>query len=229
MTPKNPKRRQELMMAARHLFFTKGYENTSVNDIIKEGGVSKGAFYHHFGAKVDVLEAIIAQMVEQAVSELHQIIVEEQATAIDKWKKVVHLSNIWKIERTTEKVEVRKILRKDENIFLYHKLTNEWFKVGANELAKLVEQGITENVFDVQHIQETASLVLLLLNGLSDFAYELFTDSDRLEYSIEFIQQKFAATQIAIERLLGAQAGSMPIIDEETLHSWFNNQVHSKQ
>ncbi len=39
-------RRTEFIETAQALFYTKGYERTSVNDIIEAVGVSKGAFYY---------------------------------------------------------------------------------------------------------------------------------------------------------------------------------------
>ncbi|TIL28812.1 MAG: helix-turn-helix transcriptional regulator, partial [Mesorhizobium sp.] len=39
-------RSAELLDCAQRLFFERGYDNTTVNDIIREAGLSKGAFYH---------------------------------------------------------------------------------------------------------------------------------------------------------------------------------------
>ena len=55
---KGDARRSELLVAAEKLFYTKGYEKTSIQDILDEVGFSKGGFYHHFDSKLSVLEAI---------------------------------------------------------------------------------------------------------------------------------------------------------------------------
>ena len=44
-------RRNEILDAARKLVYTKGYEQMSVQDILDEMKISKGAFYHYFGLK----------------------------------------------------------------------------------------------------------------------------------------------------------------------------------
>ena len=49
---KGDARRGELLAAAEKLFYTKGYENTSVQDILDAVGFSKGGFYHHFDSKL---------------------------------------------------------------------------------------------------------------------------------------------------------------------------------
>ena len=62
---KGDARRGELLAAAEKLFYTKGYENTSVQDILDAVGFSKGGFYHHFDSKLAVLEAICQQRAEE--------------------------------------------------------------------------------------------------------------------------------------------------------------------
>ncbi|MCK4578956.1 MAG: TetR/AcrR family transcriptional regulator, partial [Candidatus Marinimicrobia bacterium] len=44
-------RKTEFLDAARELFYSLGYEQTSVNTIIEKVGVSKGTFYHYFKSK----------------------------------------------------------------------------------------------------------------------------------------------------------------------------------
>ena len=58
---KGERRRQELVDAAAELFFRHGYENTSLQDILDRVGCSKGSFYHHFEAKMDLLSEIARQ------------------------------------------------------------------------------------------------------------------------------------------------------------------------
>ena len=223
MTRKNPERRQELMAAAQHLFYTKGYENTSVNDIIKAVGVSKGAFYHHFDSKAAVLEAIVAQLMKQAVADLQEIVADETLTAIPKWQKAVQLSNSWKRDKEAEIVQVGRILREEENILLHHKLRTEWLKVSVPEIAKIIDQGIAEDVFNVEHIPETAVILLTVTSSFSDEVGELIANPEKFNDPTTLAWQKFAAMQSIVERLLGAPTGSIPIIDEEPLIAWFDN------
>lgn len=51
--------RRRILDAAQKLFFTKGYERTTMRDIIDElGDLSKGAIYHHFASKQAILDAL---------------------------------------------------------------------------------------------------------------------------------------------------------------------------
>ena len=62
---KGDQRRDELIATAERLFYTKGYEGTSVQDILTEMNFSKGGFYHHFDSKLAVLEAICEQRAQE--------------------------------------------------------------------------------------------------------------------------------------------------------------------
>ena len=46
------------MDAAWDLFYKKGYENTTINDIIRQAGTSKGGFYYYFRAKDELLNSL---------------------------------------------------------------------------------------------------------------------------------------------------------------------------
>lgn len=216
-------RRAQFIATAQKLFYTKGYENTSINDIIKAVGVSKGAFYHHFESKTAVLEAIVTQMVSQIVTNLQEIIADETLSAIPKWQKVVQLSNSWKIERKAEVMEANRLLQMDENILLRHKTRSETLKVIANELTKIIEQGVDEGVFEVAHFPDTAVILMAIIDSLNETMSELLLNPEQCDDPTSIALQRNAAMQTAIERLLGAPAGSMPIIDDETLIAWFNN------
>ena len=65
---KGEEKRQELLNAAEKLFCAKGYEDTSVQDILNVAEMSKGGFYHHFASKEDVIKALCARRAERALA-----------------------------------------------------------------------------------------------------------------------------------------------------------------
>ena len=75
-------RRSELIATAQHLFYTKGYETTSVSDIIDSVGVAKGTFYYYFDSKQAILEAIIDELMDQSMAILQKIVSDETLAAI---------------------------------------------------------------------------------------------------------------------------------------------------
>jgi AcrR family transcriptional regulator len=46
--------RTHILATAFRLFFRKGYKSVTMSDLVKESGLSKGAFYHYFNSKEDL-------------------------------------------------------------------------------------------------------------------------------------------------------------------------------
>src|SRR5919106_5745331 len=85
-------RRNELIDSAQALFFSKGYEATTVADIMERAGVSKGGFYHHFSAKEDLLEALAERMAAGSVVRLQPILEERGLHAVARMNAVLSQS-----------------------------------------------------------------------------------------------------------------------------------------
>lgn len=202
------------MRVAQELFYTKGYEDTSVNDIIKMAGVSKGAFYHHFDSKLTILESISTQLMNEAVKDLEAIVADD-LLAIAKWQKVVHLSHTWQMKKEPAVSEIGRILRSDKNVILHHKLNASWLKVSTPEITKIIIQGVFEGVFNVEYASETAVILVRLIDHLNEELDNLVTNTKEVDTLNMLITQKLAAAQSIVEHLLGAPTGSIPMVENQ--------------
>jgi AcrR family transcriptional regulator len=54
--------RRALLSSARKLFGSRGYANTSVDEVVKDAGVTKGALYHHFKDKDDLFRSVVEEV-----------------------------------------------------------------------------------------------------------------------------------------------------------------------
>ena len=75
---KGDERKQEILTAAEKLFCARGYQETSVQDILDELKVSKGAFYHHFESKGSVLETLCTQRAEKAAERTREAMTKSE-------------------------------------------------------------------------------------------------------------------------------------------------------
>jgi len=66
---KSFEKRQELINAAINEFSDKGYDNASLNNILKRTGISKGTFYYHFANKEDLYFYLVSLLVEEKIKE----------------------------------------------------------------------------------------------------------------------------------------------------------------
>ena len=68
-----------LVTTARRLFAERGYSSVGTEEIVREAGVTRGALYHHFGGKKDLLEAVYCQIEEELTREIGELVLREAA------------------------------------------------------------------------------------------------------------------------------------------------------
>jgi AcrR family transcriptional regulator len=72
---------RKLLDAARRLFAADGYAATSLDDVVRVAGVTKGALYHHFEGKRDLFRAVF----EREHERLAVVVTEAAAPETDPW------------------------------------------------------------------------------------------------------------------------------------------------
>ena len=78
-------RKAELINAAEELFNEKGFENTSVDDIIKRVGVAKGLFYYYFSSKEDLIDILTQRMLNEIESSVVAVLEMKNLSATDRF------------------------------------------------------------------------------------------------------------------------------------------------
>lgn len=66
--------RGALMAAARKLFTERGYDDVATEEIVRAAGVTRGALYHHFGGKAELLEAAYMQLEAESTERVARIV-----------------------------------------------------------------------------------------------------------------------------------------------------------
>lgn len=82
--------RRALIDSARELFGSQGFANTSVDEVVRHAGVTKGALYHHFRDKDDLFRAVVEEVkleVTQAAADQYFVAAEGEDPL-----KTVHLT-----------------------------------------------------------------------------------------------------------------------------------------
>ena len=74
---KGDERKREILSVAERLFCAKGYEETSIQEIVQLCGTSKGGFYLHFVSKDAVLEALCVQRAQEAAARTEERVAQQ--------------------------------------------------------------------------------------------------------------------------------------------------------
>jgi AcrR family transcriptional regulator len=72
--PRSGRAREAILDAAARVFTERGYRGATVDAIVGEAGLSKGAFYWHFESKDELMLAVLAERVERPIKELIELI-----------------------------------------------------------------------------------------------------------------------------------------------------------
>ncbi len=68
--------RNRLLETAARLFYERGYNSTGINEVIREAGIAKASFYHHFKTKEDLLVVTLEQRHDRMMGDLRAVIAD---------------------------------------------------------------------------------------------------------------------------------------------------------
>lgn len=186
-------RKKELIKIAYELFITKGYENTSVDEIIAKAGIAKGTYYYHFESKEQMLEEVINMMIDEGVERAKQVL--ESNLKLEE--KLVN--SILALRVTPEEQSVQSAVNAPENIILHKKINDRIIEEAVPILSEIVREAKKIGLFCCDdNIEERVKMTLILSN-------EMFDHNEVNESSVlVFID--------TLEKIYGAKKGSLSFI-----------------
>lgn len=218
-------KRNEILDVALQLVYSKGYEKMTIQDILDQLKISKGAFYHYFDSKVDVLEAVIERMANEEVEPVFLSIVQDpHLSALDKLHHYFDMSTRWKTSQKAFVIELVKVWYSDENALARQKMLARTVEHMGPFFTEIIKQGIQEGVFTSRY-PEIASRVTI--NLIYDLAYEsgqmFIAENVKESENLRRIESLYAAYSDVLERVLGAPQGSIQVMTDEALKIWFSS------
>jgi AcrR family transcriptional regulator len=208
-------RKGELLDCAQALFFERGYERTTVNDIIDKADVSKGGFYHHFASKEEMLTALAARLAQAAVESVQDVLDDPDLDALTRLNRFLARSRQMKVADAPKIRATFDVAFRPENIVLYHRLNAAVIAVMAPALARIIAQGKDEGAFRVPDARTTAEIVLQLGASTHDAVARAIEASGTSEAkaAADALEQRLRFQGIAIDRILGLSDGSIVFVE----------------
>lgn len=199
---KHPEETVQLILdVAFRLFLEKGYEHTSIQDIIDElGGLSKGAIYHHFKSKEDILIAVTDRTTAASNRMLEGIRDRKDLTGSEKLKMIFKESICRPVQN--EIFTVAPGFHNNPQL-LYSLLKDTIQNVAPNYILPILRQGITDGSIQTEYPEQLAELILLAAN--------VWLNPMIFDSSVEESSRKFMVFR---QMLLGF---GLDILDQEML------------
>lgn len=214
-------RRDEFVAAAQRMIQVKGYERLSVQEILEAVGASKGAFYHYFDSKADLLDAVVEGMIDGGTATLMPIVDDPNLSALEKLAGLFSGVARWKGERTDLVLAVLRVWLADDNAIVREKFRQGTAARVTPLLARIVAQGQAEGQFEGNSPDDVARVLVSLIQAVNEAGVELYFARQANTVTFEAVELRFGAYREAFERILGLPAGSLPIIDRATMRQWF--------
>lgn len=213
---KGDARRGELLATAERLFYTKGYEKTSVQDILTEMNFSKGGFYHHFDSKLSVLEAI-CEMRAQESCEQTQAAAQAEGTASDKLNAVFHDSAILTGANSGFVSLMLQVAYREDGALMREKMKTCQLGSMLPVIEGILAEGAARGEFFIADVQATAEMLMRMHLQFTDELAFLLAREDSEDKVLDEAIRKLNVYRAAIERVLIAPFGSIALMEAKEL------------
>lgn len=149
---------ERILDVSQRLFLEKGYDNTTIQDIVDQlGGLTKGAVYHHFKSKEEILDAVSDRMFFTN-NPFEAVRKRTDLNGLEKLREVVRLnqSDTDRINLTVQAIPITQ----NPKILVEMIISNR--KVLTPRFLELLEEGKADGSIQTDYAQEIAELIPML-------------------------------------------------------------------
>jgi AcrR family transcriptional regulator len=218
-------RRDAILDAAQRLVLSKGYERMTIQDVLDDAQMSKGAFYHYFDSKLAVTEALTERLVNESGQALDSIVADRSLEADDKLKRFFDEIIRWKSARQNLFVAMLPVWYAPQNVVFRLRVQSAAAERLAPQLTAIVSQGVNERRFATTHPQHAGSIVVALVQALQDaVAHQLIAVANRSSGAprTKDIVATYSAHVEAVERYLGLPPDALYRPNSQVVNHWID-------
>ena len=185
--------REKILNTATQLFIQKGSEKTSMQDIAQTAGISKGAIYHHFKSKDEIVVAVMRSRQELMEEEMKQWLkATENLTGREQLQTILKSNLESQTARATDGIVGE--YEKDAGFILTMMRDN--LRIGAPVVSDIIKKGMADGSLQPQYPEEAAEVFLLLVNfWMHGTVFE--SDPEKLPERFHFLQ--FMMTSVGLD------------------------------
>jgi AcrR family transcriptional regulator len=220
----------DILNSAEELFAKHGYENTSVNQIAKHCGVTKGAFYHHFKSKDEVLERMCHNHYNALIETTKTIMQKKDKPALDRIKEVIAASRKLGMERSNFLAEFLRMRHQPGNLVLKERLQKYDKMMYVKIVAPLLAEAKAEGTCDFQAEPEILTIFINKLDRtVTEEINEILTQGNipEQEEEIRAVLDGFA---YSLKQLLNLNEKRVKkFLDIDSAMQFFRTILHSSE
>lgn len=220
-------RKREILEVAETLFCKKGYEKTSIQDILDLLNASKGSFYHHFPSKESLLAGICRKRAEHIYLMTAEKVRNDNNTlsALNGlFSGIMPLCN----EKIAFLLMLLPIFHEPEGKSIRQAYCEALTGYFIRDVADLLHRGDREGILFCKEPEISAQIVLLLLNELWNNISDQIIEAEKQgkEPDLTEMLRRIDQYRLSIEKILVLPYGSLMLTDIVTLRQ-VTEQIHS--
>jgi len=168
MTPKRTEdRRQEIVMAAFQAFTENGYDKTSMDEIVRMSGLSKGTLYWYFKSKQELYAAVLSMVMEGYGTAFDQTLEQTvEQNAADRLRAVVIQTQREVVDNPQFMALITDFFTQAWQLEFIQGAFTQFYQSFMTSLAEIIQQGINEGLFRAVDPHQTASAFVGSLDGI---------------------------------------------------------------
>jgi AcrR family transcriptional regulator len=209
-------RRAELLDRATALFVQRGYDNVSLNDLIADAGVSKGAFYHWFPSKDELITALAGRSARDQFAAVEDAADRCRGNALDRLNAVLQAGFDVKMRMgTPEQLAAIVSLLRPENAHLYGQIVAASEDLVRPLLTRVISDGVREGVFRTFDAEGVADMILGLSARVNANVVQIVdaTGESARDDAVDVLTNRLKLHGLAVDRILGIPDGSVTVLD----------------
>ena len=150
---------QRILDTAAHLFFQKGYDKTTLQDIIDATKLSKGAIYHHFSSKEAILIAVVDRIGDFNSAILAEIRDKKGLTGAEKLRELFRTS--MQLSFQGKILHMLPFLIENPK-FMALQMQSILGEAAPDYILPILKEGIADGSIHTDHPEELSEVLLLL-------------------------------------------------------------------
>jgi AcrR family transcriptional regulator len=215
-------RRAEILDRAGTLFVQRGYDNVSLNDLIADAGVSKGAFYHWFPSKDALITAFAVRSAREQIAALHAAIEACGGDALARLNALLSAGFDVKMKMgAPEQLAAMASLLRTENAHLYGRIIAVSEDLARPLLTGVISDGVREGVFRTFDPEGVADMIQGLAARLNSNIVQILDAADEAarNRAVDVLASRVRLHGLAVDRILELPDGSTAALDRGQVQS----------
>lgn len=200
-------KKEQILDVSLSLFLEKGYDNTSISDILSNLNIARGTLYYHFESKEAIMDTIIERSIKNVIEEAKGIVFRKGMTVQEK---MFTLFSSTSMKRLSGRELMIDYLNQPQNALFHEKINRSFIQKIVPLLGDIIKEGVEEGTFINAYPYESAEMILVMIIGFMDVYYDNADEND--------IKRRTESLLYNMERILGVKEGSFDMFKSLSLY-----------